>query len=124
MIAMTVAEFFDTRLALLLAGAFGLIVLLIVANYVSRPFEKIVNGRRLRRRGLDAYSATQVPLPPELEPGDASSKHWGSNRSRLPTIKPTRPTRPTRSGFDRETGLLQRRSSTFTRSAGTASSLN
>lgn len=74
---MTVAEFFDTRLALLLAGAFGLIVLLIVANYVSRPFEKIVNGRRLRRRGLDAYSATQVPLPPELEPGDASFEALG-----------------------------------------------
>lgn len=75
--AMTVAEFFDTRLGLMLTGVFALVVLVIVANYVSRPFEKIVNGRRLRRRGMDAYSETQVPLPPELEPGDASFQALG-----------------------------------------------
>lgn len=77
MIAMTVAEFFDTRLGLMLTGVFALVVLVIVANYLSRPLEKIVNGRRLRQLRMDAYSATQVPLPPELEPGDASFEALG-----------------------------------------------
>jgi hypothetical protein len=85
-IAMTVAEFFfDTRLGLMLTGAFGLVVLLIVANYASRPLEKIVSGRRLRRRGMDAYHATHVPLPPELEPGDASFEALGFEQ--LATIR-------------------------------------
>lgn len=78
MIAMTVAEFFfDTRLGLMLTGVFGLVVLLIVANYLSRPLDRILIGRRLRRLRMDAYSETQVPLPPELEPGDASFQALG-----------------------------------------------
>jgi hypothetical protein len=64
-IALTVGEFFlDTRFGLMLTGVFALVVLLIIANYVSRPFEKIVNGRRLKRLEVDANGATQVPLPP------------------------------------------------------------
>ena len=87
MIAMTVAEFFDTRLGLMLTGVFALIVLLIVANYVSKPFEKVVNRRRLRRHGIDAYRATEVPTPPELVLGDASFEALGFEK--VATIRDT-----------------------------------
>jgi hypothetical protein len=87
-IAMTVSEFlFDTRAGLMLLGVFLLVVLLIVANYVSKPFEKIVNRRRLRRRGIDAYRETRVPTPPELVPGDASFEALGFEK--IATIRNT-----------------------------------
>jgi len=85
---MTVDEFFfDTRFGLMLMGVFGLVVLLFVANYVSKPFEKVVNGRRMRRRGKEAYRAAHVPLPPELEPGDASFEALGFEQ--IATIRDT-----------------------------------
>jgi hypothetical protein len=124
-IAMTVGEFFfDTRLGLMLTGVFGLAVLLIVANFVSRPLEKIVNGRRLRRAGMDAYSETQVPLPPELEPGDGSFQALGFERIAIIHDQSNKTNTTFAIRLRPRNGWLQRRSCTSTRSGRTASSLN